>query len=232
MAVGLVDQQVNGANPRLYDFQGAFDEITAQRRRPAMSCCTSRRTSPRSSPTTLPGVTARPVGQRDPRRTSDGVGGRHRAGRRRRGHRGPPGHRAGRPRAGTPAWSTSFDRPNVRVWELPMIDDRLPRSTRRRGTAATLQPLAPGSGPRSLAVASTVAARPVLLVAAAPRPGRQPVSCSGCSSSPSCSTSCRPLGFWWTCLAGRRRHRAAPTSAPRTHGLRSSTSSSRPTASR
>jgi O-antigen/teichoic acid export membrane protein len=28
LGVGLVDQQLNGANPRLYDFQGAFDEIT------------------------------------------------------------------------------------------------------------------------------------------------------------------------------------------------------------
>ena len=28
LGIGLVDQQLNGANPRLYDFQGAFDEIT------------------------------------------------------------------------------------------------------------------------------------------------------------------------------------------------------------
>ena len=70
MVVGLVDQQVNGANPRLYDFQGAFDEITAQRRRRATSCCTNRRTWPRSSPTTRRASTARPVGSSIP----DGVG--------------------------------------------------------------------------------------------------------------------------------------------------------------
>jgi O-antigen/teichoic acid export membrane protein len=29
MVVGLVDQQLNGANPRLYDFKGAFDHIAA-----------------------------------------------------------------------------------------------------------------------------------------------------------------------------------------------------------
>jgi hypothetical protein len=29
MAIGLVDQQLNGANPRLYDFKGAFDRIEA-----------------------------------------------------------------------------------------------------------------------------------------------------------------------------------------------------------
>jgi len=29
MVVGLVDQQLNGANPRLYDFEGAFDHIEA-----------------------------------------------------------------------------------------------------------------------------------------------------------------------------------------------------------
>jgi hypothetical protein len=29
MAVGLVDQQVNGANPRLYDFEGALDRVTS-----------------------------------------------------------------------------------------------------------------------------------------------------------------------------------------------------------
>ena len=46
MAVGLVDQQINGANPRLYDFQGAFDH--GRRRTPsrATSSCTSRTTSP------------------------------------------------------------------------------------------------------------------------------------------------------------------------------------------
>ena len=30
MLAGLVDQQVNGANPRVYDFQGAFDRINEQ----------------------------------------------------------------------------------------------------------------------------------------------------------------------------------------------------------
>ena len=30
MVVGLVDQQLNGANPRLYDFEGAFGEISAR----------------------------------------------------------------------------------------------------------------------------------------------------------------------------------------------------------
>jgi O-antigen/teichoic acid export membrane protein/4-amino-4-deoxy-L-arabinose transferase-like glycosyltransferase len=30
MMVGLVDQQLNGANPRLYDFKGAFDHIAAR----------------------------------------------------------------------------------------------------------------------------------------------------------------------------------------------------------
>lgn len=30
MVVGLVDQQLNGANPRLYDFDGAFSEISAR----------------------------------------------------------------------------------------------------------------------------------------------------------------------------------------------------------
>ena len=29
MVVGLVDQQLNGANPRLYDFKGAFAHIEA-----------------------------------------------------------------------------------------------------------------------------------------------------------------------------------------------------------
>ncbi len=32
MLLGLVDQQVNGANPRLYDFDGAFEKITAEAR--------------------------------------------------------------------------------------------------------------------------------------------------------------------------------------------------------
>ena len=31
MFVGLVDQQLNGANPRLYDFQGALDRIDERR---------------------------------------------------------------------------------------------------------------------------------------------------------------------------------------------------------
>ena len=30
LGVGLVDQQLNGANPRLYDFEGAFEEISAR----------------------------------------------------------------------------------------------------------------------------------------------------------------------------------------------------------
>ena len=32
MAVALVDQQLNGANPRLYDFQGALASVTAEAR--------------------------------------------------------------------------------------------------------------------------------------------------------------------------------------------------------
>jgi hypothetical protein len=32
MVLGLVDQQLNGANPRLYDFKGAFDHIAADAR--------------------------------------------------------------------------------------------------------------------------------------------------------------------------------------------------------
>ena len=32
MVVGLVDQQLNGANPRLYDFKGAFDRHRGRRR--------------------------------------------------------------------------------------------------------------------------------------------------------------------------------------------------------
>ena len=117
MVVGLVDQQLNGANPRLYDFKGAFDRHRAP--------------TPSQGDIVLyePVYLAEVVEYYGPdldgpaRGTPvpDGAGvwvRRHRAGAQRRGHGGPARHRARRPRAASAHVVDSFERPNVRVWEL------------------------------------------------------------------------------------------------------------------
>jgi hypothetical protein len=61
LGVGLVDQQLNGANPRLYDFQGAFDEIS-QRAEPGDVVLYEPSYLAEVVGYYAPGVDARPVG--------------------------------------------------------------------------------------------------------------------------------------------------------------------------
>ena len=240
MVVGLVDQQLNGANPRLYDFKGAFAEIDGGRRARATSCCTNRTTSPRSSTTT--GRTSTSRGRSAPRCPTDvtvwvvatervldaeeHVGAaRHRARRARQEHRTvadaferPERHACG-------SWCRRHDRRSA-------LDGRPAALRRRRRGTAT-------SSPRAARIRATRAG--------ARQHGRPRRSTSaGCCGPDRVGNPVlfgvllvaelfnvvQALGFWWTCLAGRRRRAARPPLDGAVDRRPSSTCSSRPTASR
>ena len=115
LVVGLVDQQLNGANPRLYDFKGAFAEIErarrAGRRRAVRAGLPRRGRRLLRAGLEARGRSARAVPDGD----RHGVRARHRAGARRRRHVGPARHRARRARA------TARHRRRLRAPERPRL---------------------------------------------------------------------------------------------------------------
>ncbi len=229
LGVALVDQQLNGANPRLYDFKGALAEI-AERAEPGDVVLYEPGYLAEVVDYYAAGIEARPVGSK----LLDGDRKVFVLATERVINAEDTSARLGHELAVLDRQLDIvdvFERPNVRVWELSMTsasstDCRLERAdVGRRATPAVRT----ASGPRCSPLGSTVAL--VLYFSWLLRPDRvgNPVLFAVLVAAELFNVV-QALGFWWTCLAGRRR-RAGRVAAT---GRRPSTStcSSRPTASR
>ena len=198
MVVGLVDQQLNGANPRLYDFKGAFDHIAVDAEPGDLVVYEPNYLSEvvdvlRPRPRVAAGQHA------DPRR-HDGVGRRDREGARREELVGEARHAARRSRT-----DPHGDRPRRRSRTSPSGDWRphhdaaAHRSRRPAPAAADVARRAARHAPSAVRATRAGARqhrrpRRLLPLAAAARTASATRSCSGCCSSPSCSTCCRRSG--------------------------------------
>ena len=199
MLAGLVDQQINGANPRVYDFEGAFDRIAEHAEpgdvvlyEPVYLTTVAEYYAP---------AHRRPAGGfHDPGRCGR-LGRRHRARGQRRGHGRSPRHRARHPP----------NRPCTR---------RLVRTAQRAGVGAAVNPtderlampaweadtLTGRARRRAVALALATTCGLVFYFGWLLQPGRvgNPVL-FGVLVTAELFNVVQAGGFWWTCLGGRRR---------------------------